>query len=78
MEEKNTVEVRLFATFRENREKIVFLKINEYPTLRDILSHLKINEKEIAIILVNGRHSSADIEIHGGDVIALFPPVGGG
>lgn len=72
------IEVRLFATFRVNRDKILFLPAQEHPNVTSILNHLDIPESEVAILLVNGLHSKAETPVHDGDVIALFPPVGGG
>lgn len=72
------IEVRLFATFREGRDKILFLDSNEYKTAGDILNHVIIPAEEVAILLINGHHSASDAPVKDGDVIALFPPVGGG
>lgn len=72
------IEVRLFATFREGREKILFLEANNYKKASDVLDYLKIPYEEVAIYLINGRHSKLNDSIKEGDVLAIFPPVGGG
>lgn len=72
------VEVRLFATFREGREKKQKMKISENTTILDIINILKIDEEEVAIMLLNGRDGSSDRVLKDGDILALFPPVGGG
>ncbi|WP_434512862.1 MoaD/ThiS family protein [Desulfitobacterium sp. AusDCA] len=72
------IEVRLFATFREGRDKVSFLDPNNYKNAGEILDHLKIPRKEVAILLINGLSSPADAPVKDGDVLALFPPVGGG
>ena len=72
------IEVRLFATFRDGREKILYLDANDYLSAADILKYLGILHGDVAILLINGRHSKPDKDVHDGDVIALFPPVGGG
>lgn len=72
------VEVRLFATFREGREKKQKIKINESTTILDIIKILNIDENEVAIMLLNGRDGNSDRMLNDGDVISLFPPVGGG
>ena len=72
------VEVRLFATFREGREKKQKIKINENTTILDIIKILNIDENEVAIMLLNGRDGNSDRMLNDGDVISLFPPVGGG
>ncbi len=72
------IEVRLFATFREGREKIVMLDAEAYDTVASVLQHLTIDAKDVAICLVNGFHTNHTASIKDGDVLALFPPVGGG
>lgn len=72
------VEVRLFATFREGREKKQKIKIKENTTILDIIKMLNIDENEVAIMLLNGRDGNSDRMLNDGDIISLFPPVGGG
>ena len=72
------VEVGWFATFREGREKKKKIKISENTTILDIIKILNIDENEVAIMLLNGRDGNSDRMLNDGDVISLFPPVGGG
>lgn len=72
------IEVRLFATFREGRQKVIFLEASQFQTVSQILDHLQIPHEEVAICLINGRHSKLEASINSEDVLALFPPVGGG
>lgn len=73
------IEVRLFAYFREGRDKKYFMEINEENiTPRYILEKLNIKVEEVAILLINGRDGKADTLLRDGDVLSLFPPVGGG
>ena len=72
------IEVRLFATFREGREKILFMEPEKFSKVSDMLDYLNIPHADVAICLVNGMHSSLDKELKDEDVLALFPPVGGG
>lgn len=72
------IEVRLFATFREGREKKYFLEVNEEAKIVDILKKLNIDEEEVSIMLLNGIDGMGDRILSEGDVLALFPPVGGG
>ncbi|MBR6755576.1 MAG: MoaD/ThiS family protein [Peptococcaceae bacterium] len=72
------LEVRLFATLREGREKVYFLEAEKYKVPADILDELKIPHEEVAITLINGRHSKLDTSLKDGDLVAIFPPVGGG
>lgn len=72
------IEIRLFATFREGREKIYYMKAEKIKKVSDALEILRIPEEEVAICLINGRHSKVDTEVKDGDILAVFPPVGGG
>lgn len=72
------IEVRLFATFREGRQKILFLEESQFQSVIKVLEHLQIPKEEVAICLINGRHSKLETTLNQGDVLALFPPVGGG
>lgn len=72
------VEVRLFATFRENREKKYFLELNEGTDILDIINMLNIDREEASLILLNGIDGDVDRKLKDGDVLSLFPPVGGG
>lgn len=72
------IEVRLFATLRQERDKIVMLENQGFSTAGDLIRHLDIPAGEVSILLVNGVHKKADAEIKDGDVVSLFPPVGGG
>ena len=72
------IEIRLFATFREGREKIYYMEAEKIKKVSDALEILRIPEEEVAICLINGRHSSVEDEVQNGDILAVFPPVGGG
>ncbi|NMA87354.1 MAG: MoaD/ThiS family protein [Tissierellia bacterium] len=72
------VEVRLFATFREGREKKQFMELKEGTNLSQIIDTLNINKEEVSIALINGIDGPLDREVADGDIVALFPPVGGG
>lgn len=72
------VEVRLFATFRYNRNKKEILDVNDETRVKEIVQYLNIDESEIAILLVNGRDGDIEQKLYDGDTISLFPPVGGG
>ena len=72
------IEIRLFATFREGREKIYYMEAEKIKKVSDALEILRIPEEEVAVCLINGRHSKVDTEVKDGDILAVFPPVGGG
>lgn len=72
------IEVRLFATLREGRGKVQMLSTPDFATAGDIIRHLDIPVEEVAILLINGFHRKPENEVKDGDIVALFPPVGGG
>ncbi len=71
------IEVRLFATFRNNRGKKVYVELNS-PRVEDVLQSIGITNEEVAILLVNGRDGRFDQLLQEGDYLSVFPPVGGG
>lgn len=70
--------VKLFATLREGRWQIKELEISHKSTVSDICESIGINPSDVSIVMINGRISAKDKVIKEQDVIALFPPVGGG
>lgn len=72
------IEVRLFAYFREGRGKILKFPIDGNTTPKDVLDELKIDIKEVSILLVNGIDGKLDYKFRDNDRLSLFPPVGGG
>lgn len=76
--EKMKITVRLFATFREGREKVQIMELAEDTIPLDIVNSLNIDKSQVAILLINGRDGSLNSILKDGDIISLFPPVGGG
>ena len=72
------IEVRVFATLRKGRDKIIMMDAQNITTARDILRTLAIPAEDVAILLINGFHHKPDDAVVDGDIVALFPPVGGG
>lgn len=72
------IEVRVFATLRQGREKITMLPAEGFTTAGEILHHMDIPRDEVSILLINGFHKKPEDSVKDGDVVALFPPVGGG
>ena len=72
------IEVRFFATLRDGRGKVTQISMEEGSTAGDILRCFEIPAEEVAILLINGFHSKPEDPVKDGDVISLFPPVGGG
>lgn len=72
------IEIRLFASFRNERWKSKRMPINEDSHIYHVLDLLHINKEEIGMILVNGTYQTVDYKLNDGDILALFPPVAGG
>lgn len=70
--------VKLFATLRENRDKKLDYDYKNGITPKDIILRLNIELDDVAILLINGIYSPSEQELEDGDVVSLFPPVGGG
>jgi len=73
------MEVRLFATLRDKHGwKTSSAQWHEGVDGHALLNALGIAPDDVAIFLINGMHSQLDAPIKADDVIALFPPLGGG
>ena len=72
------VTVKLFATFRNGRFKIREQELPEGTECREVVLDLGLTEQEIGIIMINGRHGALQQKLGAGDVLSLFPLVGGG
>ena len=72
------VTVKLFASFQTGRFN---LEIRDYPDQTPIISivqELNIPEGEVGILLLNAVHADLNQPLKDGDVLAIFPLVGGG
>ena len=72
------IEVRFFATLREGRGKVAQIDAKKAAAAEDILRLFAIEPEEVSILLINGFHSGTGDRVKDGDVVSLFPPVGGG
>ena len=72
------ITVKLFATLREGRFDKKNIECAEGATVDTILKELDIPKKKASIIFVNNRHANLDRELSDDDVLAFFPPIGGG
>lgn len=72
------ITVKLFATFRIGREKVQQLELSSETTPGDIIKSLGIEPEEVAILLINGMDGQLGSSLKDGDLLAIFPPVGGG
>lgn len=72
------IRVKLFTTLRKDRFDD---QVKVYPrgsTIETILRDLGIEGKEVTIVFVNGIHQDFSKEVSNGDIVAFFPPIGGG
>jgi sulfur-carrier protein len=72
------ITVKLFATFRRDRFKE---DRRDYPpgaVVSDVIAELGIEPGAIGMIFLHGRSAEADQKLADGDVLALFPLLGGG
>ena len=72
------IEVRLFAILRKGRFPKRMMKVADDARLADVLRELDISEEHVSLPLVNGQYSEMDLALSNGDVLALFPAIGGG
>ncbi len=72
------VEVKLFATFRNNRFKSKAIEVADGFTVGGILKDLEIPVDQAGILLVNGLSADVEQSLAENDVVAVFPAVGGG
>ena len=72
------ITVKLFATLRKGRfDK----EIRQYPAgiiIKQVIDELNITKDQVAIIFVNNQHANLTQELFEKDVLAFFPPIGGG
>lgn len=72
------IEVRLFAGLRQGRQKIYQMEPDSIAAVQDIMDRLSIDRREVNILLINGFHQKPETEVKDGDIVSLFPAVGGG
>jgi len=70
--------VKLFATFRQGRFDVAQLDLKDGTTLGGIVDEIGIPRNAIGILMVAGRHADLDHRPTSGDVVSIFPLVGGG
>jgi sulfur carrier protein len=73
-----SLEVRLFATFREGRAKVVAVDWRPGLSGQGVMEALGIAPNTVAIYLVNGKNADPSSALQESDIVSLFPPVGGG
>jgi molybdopterin converting factor small subunit len=72
------VTVKLFASFQTGRFE---RELREYPeptSIGTVVRELNIPEEEVGILLLNAVHADLQQPLKDGDLLAIFPLVGGG
>ena len=72
------ITVKLFAYFRDNR---FVAEVKDYPDstkVIDVVRDLEIDSEEIGITMINSRHCKFESILSEGDILAIFPVIGGG
>ncbi len=72
------ITVKLFASFQTGRFQCDVRSYPESTLVSHILQELAIPESEVGIILLNMIHAKSDQSLAEGDILAIFPLVGGG
>jgi molybdopterin converting factor small subunit len=72
------ITIKLFATLRKGRFEETTRDFPQGTTVGGIVRELDLPEKEVTLIFINGRHADFATVLADGDVLSLFPPVGGG
>jgi len=73
------ITVKLFAQYRENRFKVEQRVYPKGISAKSIIEELGVAKVlPLGVLMVNSRHESESYILREGDIIALFPKVGGG
>jgi sulfur carrier protein len=72
------ITIKLFATLRDFGPEIQEKPVPENSTVESIVKSLRLPEDIPLLTIVNGIHTDPQETLKDGDVLALFPPVGGG
>jgi sulfur carrier protein len=72
------ITLKLFATLRDYGENISEIEVSDNAIPLDVIKLMAIPVEDVSIIMVNGRRLMESVQLNEGDVLALFPPVGGG
>ena len=72
------VTVKLFVSFQIGRFN---QELREYPDqtlIGSVVRELNVPEEEVGILLLNAVHAKLEQPLSDGDILAIFPLVGGG
>ena len=70
--------IKLFASFQRGRFAVETRDYPPFTSVAEIAHDLKIPVTEIGVVLVNARHVELDFCPAAGDILAIFPVIGGG
>ena len=68
----------MFATLRDGRGKVLNMAWHDGIDGNDVLHELGLTAGDVTIFLINGTHSKLETKLKSDDILALFPPLGGG
>jgi molybdopterin synthase sulfur carrier subunit len=78
------ITIRLLASYRQylpedsDAQASYPFQIPAGACVNDVLAELPIPEEDYYTFFVNGRHARGDTILHDGDIVSVFPAVGGG
>lgn len=72
------VKVKLFAYFRDNRFMEEMWDLADGTTVGQVVDSLTIDREEVGVLMINSRHCAFETVLCEGDILAIFPVVGGG
>ena len=77
------ITVKLYLNFKEylpkeNVGSSCALKLSKSAKVEDVINQLRIPKDSFQLVLVNGSPKHIHEELRDGDVLAIFPAIGGG
>jgi len=77
------IEVKLFAIFQQyfppgTGPYSCKLRLEREARAEDVLNYLKLPKEMPKILLLNGIQCKPESKLREGDVLSIFPPIGGG
>lgn len=74
------ITIKLFAQYRDGRFKSEERVYPNGTTAQNIMDELGISEEKLplGVLMVNSKHQKEEYILQEGDILALFPKVGGG
>lgn len=76
--EKIRILLKLFASLRLERFDVANREYDPGTSVAGVIRIEGLPEKEVTLMLVNGKHVECDHILADRDTLSLFPPVGGG